>query len=421
LPRFFPLLHRNNKSVQAYFLAYIFGLLLCEKKKENMQVISKKIGVDYQGLHNFISHSPWCHKAMINETAKLTYSLFKKYNEPIVLAIDETSFLKKGSESVGVGHQYLGSEGKTANGQVVVFSALVQGTNCNLAQCELFVPESFASDADRMEKVGLDAKTFVFKTKNQLAKEQISQLVALDIKADLVVADAAYGADTSFRKHCKNEGLNYLLSLKEGNAVWFEEPENDKIKRKKITEWLFEIDNNTVSKRVKIVSNKSTVGAVADMFSLPVWTMDISTKEIQKEWLVILSKKGVQSYLITNIEVTMDNIDLITYYAGRRYFIERSFQNGKQLHGMSGYQVRKYRAMMHHMAAVCVLGLQFLEELYAEINEKPKASYEAIAELYKYIILAHADLRATALRDTKRYFPEKYDALKQSFDDNPEI
>jgi SRSO17 transposase len=333
---------------------------------------------------------------MINETAKLTYSLFKKYNEPIVLAIDETSFLKKGSESVGVGHQYLGSEGKTANGQVVVFSALVQGTNCNLAQCELFVPESFASDADRMEKVGLDAKTFVFKTKNQLAKEQISQLVALDIKADLVVADAAYGADTSFRKHCKNEGLNYLVSL-------------------------FEIDNNTVSKRVKIVSNKSTVGAVADMFSLPVWTMDISTKEIQKEWLVILSKKGVQSYLITNIEVTMDNIDLITYYAGRRYFIERSFQNGKQLHGMSGYQVRKYRAMMHHMAAVCVLGLQFLEELYAEINEKPKASYEAIAELYKYIILAHADLRATALRDTKRYFPEKYDALKQSFDDNPEI
>ena len=25
------------------------------------------------------------------------------------------------------------------------------------------------------------------------------------------------------------------------------------------------------------------------------------------------------------------------------------------------------------------------------------------------------------MRDTKRYFPEKYDALKQSFDDNPEI
>ena len=67
------------------------------------------------------------------------------------------------------------------------------------------------------------------------------------------------------------------------------------------------------------------------------------------------------------------------------------------------------------------IGLQFLEELYAEINEKPKASYEAIKELYSYIIFAHIDLRATALRDTKRYFLDKFEALKQSFEICPEI
>jgi len=421
LAHFFPLLHRQNKSVQEYFIAYIYGLLVCEKKMENMEVISKKIGVDYQGLHNFISHSPWCHKAMINEVARLTYSLFKNHNEPIVLAIDETSFLKKGTESVGVGHQYLGSEGKTANGQVVVFSALVQGTNCNLVQCELFVPERFATDAARMKKVGLDAETFVFKTKNQLAKEQISQLVTLDIKPDLVVADAAYGSDYSFRKHCSDNDLNYLLSVKEGNTVWFEEPENAKTKRKKISDWKYELTLNTVKKKVKIVSNKSTVGASHDLISLPVWTVNPSTNEIQKEWLVIVTKKDVQSYLISNIEVTMDNIDLIAHYAGRRYFIERSFQNGKQLHGLAGYQVRKYKAMMHHLAAVCILGLQFLEELYAEITEKPKATYEAITELYKNIVFSQIDLQASVLRDTKRYFPEKYEAIKQSFEDNLEI
>lgn len=65
------------------------------------------------------------------------------------LIIDETSFVKKGDRSVGVQRQYCGRLGKTENCQVGVFACLGRGDRASVVDFRLFLPESWAADAER--------------------------------------------------------------------------------------------------------------------------------------------------------------------------------------------------------------------------------------------------------------------------------
>ena len=66
-----------------------------------------------------------------------------------VLVIDETSFLKKGTHSVGVGVQYSGVTGKLENCQVGVFLAYVSPHGQTLYDRALYLPRDWAEDPAR--------------------------------------------------------------------------------------------------------------------------------------------------------------------------------------------------------------------------------------------------------------------------------
>jgi hypothetical protein len=74
------------------------------------------------------------HRSMINEDM----------GDPNgVLLFDETGFLKKGSDSVGVAKQYCGSIGKVENCQVGVFAAYASPHGYALVDKRLFIPEQW--------------------------------------------------------------------------------------------------------------------------------------------------------------------------------------------------------------------------------------------------------------------------------------
>lgn len=55
-------------------------------------------------------------------------------------------------------------------------------------------------------------------------------------------------------------------------------------------------------------------------------------------------------------------IERLAYMQAQRYWIERSFQDGKIKRGMSDYQVRGWRGWHHHMTMVMFSMLFLLEE-----------------------------------------------------------
>jgi hypothetical protein len=64
-----------------------------------------------------------------------------------VLIVDETGFVKKGADSVGVARQYCGALGKVETCQVGVFAAYASRQGYALVAKRLFLPEPWFSDA----------------------------------------------------------------------------------------------------------------------------------------------------------------------------------------------------------------------------------------------------------------------------------
>lgn len=380
---------------------------MAHTKKGNIENVASLVDVKYHNLHHFMSESPWNPNDVINEAAKLNYGLMKTHKEPIVLAIDETSFVKKGKNSAGVGPQYLGSLGKTANGQVVVMSSFVQGTNASLVAADLYLPEDFHSDADRMKKVGLDPLTHPFKTKTTLAMDQIERLLALKCKPDYIVADAGYGVSIDFREFCRGLNIKYILDIKENLKVWFKGADTQFVNQMKSVNSWQEYASTGLRQEVLVQSNKAQKPIIRKVTLIPVIVLDSETLNRIPQTLMVIEEPNVETkFKITNEPCELAQIEVLTKIAAHRYYIERSFQNAKQLFNLSGYQVRKYDALMKHIAMCIVLGYKYNLELYAAEQEVPYMSQNKLQRHFKAIL--------TALCEPQISLGELYKAIQQA-------
>ncbi|RJQ64300.1 MAG: hypothetical protein C4530_02240 [Desulfobacteraceae bacterium] len=59
------------------------------------------------------------------------------------MIFDETGFLEKGQDSIGVARQYCGTIGKVDNCQVGVFAAYVSESGYALIDQRVFIPEQW--------------------------------------------------------------------------------------------------------------------------------------------------------------------------------------------------------------------------------------------------------------------------------------
>lgn len=131
---------------------------------------------------------------------------------PEVWVIDDVSFPKCGTASVGVARQYCGAVGKRANCQVAVsVHAATDTASCPL-DWQLYLPREWADEPDRRRRAGVPDGTG-HQEKWRLALGLLDTLAAWRLKAPVVVADADYGVSTPFRLGLEQRGLAYVLAL----------------------------------------------------------------------------------------------------------------------------------------------------------------------------------------------------------------
>jgi SRSO17 transposase len=94
-----------------------------------------------------------------------------------VLIVDESGFVKKGKESVGVARQYCGSLGKVENGQVGVCAAYASRHGYGLVDKRLFMPETWVGEdyAERRHKCQVPEELRLH-TKPQWAAEMVKAI-----------------------------------------------------------------------------------------------------------------------------------------------------------------------------------------------------------------------------------------------------
>ena len=151
---------------RAHFFDYMVGQ--CSKlQRKSIEPMALQVeGGTIRGMQRFISDVDWDEAQMIWNYHQL---VAEEMGEPDgVLMFDETGFIKKGADSVGVARQYCGTLGKVENCQVGVFAAYAARQGYALVDKRLFLPEAWWTDAYAARRTkGPVPATLTFQSKPQ--------------------------------------------------------------------------------------------------------------------------------------------------------------------------------------------------------------------------------------------------------------
>ena len=203
---------------------YLRGLMLPGGRKsvEPMaaRVQPQNVRSAHQSMHHLVADADWSDRGLLAAvTAQVLPALVKK-DAACHWIIDDTGYAKKGTHSVGVARQYCGRLGKTDNCQVAVSLSIANDHGSLPMGYQLYLPQDWASDRARRKRAGVPAE-IEFRTKGDIALEQIHQALAAGLPRGVVLADAAYGTEAAWRDQLTRWGLQYAVAVREHTRVWY--------------------------------------------------------------------------------------------------------------------------------------------------------------------------------------------------------
>jgi SRSO17 transposase len=209
-------LARSDQRVKGQ--TYLRGLLL-DGRRKSMQPMAERLGVDHQGLQQFVSSSTWAVEPVRERLARRAVAVIA----PDAWVVDDTGFPKDGTASPGVARQYCGTLGKVGNCQIgVSICAVTDAASCPL-DWRLFLPASWddaaaatpeaaAVIAVRRARAGIPADVR-HHPKWRLALEMLDELAGWGLRPPVVAADAGYGNNADFRAGISARGSCYVVGV----------------------------------------------------------------------------------------------------------------------------------------------------------------------------------------------------------------
>jgi len=172
----------------------------------------------HQSLHHLVAMSEWSDTAVLERVRDWVMARLGQKSK-FYWIVDDTGFPKKGTHSVGLARQYCGQLGKQDNCQVAVSLSLATEQGSVPIGFRLYLPEKWAKDQRRRKKAGVPQEV-KFLTKPEIALEQIRAAKAAGVAVGIVLADAAYGNDTSWREELSEIELEYCVGVQSSTTVW---------------------------------------------------------------------------------------------------------------------------------------------------------------------------------------------------------
>jgi len=181
-----------------HFFNYMVGQCSALERKSIEPMALHVAGGNIRGMQRCLSDDVW-DEDLMRQTYHGLIAEEMGHSEG-VLMFDESGFVKKGKESVGVARQYCGTLGKVENSQVGVFAAYASRQGYALVDTRLFMPELWFTEdyADRRAKCNVP-EDITFHTKPQLAVEMLRAIRSEGrLPFKYIVADCLYGNSPDF-------------------------------------------------------------------------------------------------------------------------------------------------------------------------------------------------------------------------------
>lgn len=191
-------------------LLYLQGLLSPIERKNGWHLAEHAREITPYGMQRLLVGSIWDADRVRDD---LRQYVVEQVGDPkAVLAIDETSFPKRGDKSAGVRVQYCGTTGQVENCQVGVFLSYVTRASHVLIDRELYLPRAWTSDRKRCQAAGIPDDVS-FHTKCELAVQMLERVWAVRLPCAWVVADSVYGGNLDLRSWLEQHHLPYVLAV----------------------------------------------------------------------------------------------------------------------------------------------------------------------------------------------------------------
>jgi SRSO17 transposase len=327
----------------------------------------------HQSLHHIVADAPWSDEALLKQVRRQVLPAMTKKHKLAAWIVDDTGFPKKGTHSVGVTRQYCGQLGKQDNCRVAVSVSLATEHASIPATYQLYLPEIWANDAERRKQAGVP-KEIRFQTKPDMALGHIRQLVNEEVPRAVVLADAAYGNDNTFREGLEALGLSYAVGIQSSTALWgpgsgpLPPPPRGKMGR---PPRLLRRDKQhqplpakelalclTAAELRRVTWREGTRGSMRSRFAalrVRVAHRDYWRSEPHPEqWLLIqwpATEKEPTKYWLSNLPASISLRKLVAI-TKLRWRIERDYEELKQELGLGHFEGRNWRGFHHHATLV---------------------------------------------------------------------
>ena len=342
---------------------YCAGLLASEGRRsvEPIAAVTApcEVPAQHQRLLHFVANASWSDAAVLGKVRELILPVIERHGPIEAWIVDDTSFPKCGSKSVGVQHQYCGQLGKQANCQVAVTLSIANHHASLPIGYRLYLPQEWAKNAARRKKARIP-KEISFKTKPQIALEQIAKALAAGVPRGVVLTDASYGSNSGFRTGLSALGLEYVAAIIPTIMVRRVTDDGEvgpRLSVKKLARRLPKKAWHTITWREG--TNKKLRSRFA---RVQVRTAPIRGAAARgEETLLIEWPKGEREptkYWLATLDKNISFRALVDR-AKMRWRIERDYLELKQEIGLGHYEGRGWPGFHHH-ATLCIAAYGFL-------------------------------------------------------------
>ena len=276
--------------------------------------------------------------------------------------------------------QYCGQLGKQDNCQVAVSLSLANHHASLPVAYRLYLPEDWAEDSKRRRKTGVP-EDICFKTKPEIALEQIEAACKAGFPRGVVLMDAGYGCNTDLRAGISALALCYVAGIMPQTSVWA--PGTGPLPPKK---WS---GQGRPTKLIRRDAKHQPISVKQLALGLPkrAWRTirwrEGSTERLSsrfarlrvrvahrdynltegraEEWLLIEWPKGEDAptkYWLSTLPQDFTFRSLVDM-TKLRWRIERDYQELKQEVGLGHFEGRGWRGFHHH-ATLCIAAYGFL-------------------------------------------------------------
>ena len=368
---------------------YLKGLVLPGERKsvEPMaaRVCPENVRSAHQSMNHLVAAADWDDHAVLGVVAGQVAPELVRKDDRCWWIVDDTSHAKKGQHSVGVARQYSGRLGKTDNCQIAVSLSLANSYGSVPLDYRLYLPKEWTDDPARCRKAGVPEE-FEFRTKGQIAREEIERALTENIPRGIVLADAGYGTESDFRDWLQSQKLDYVLGVRESAAVWWGKhqpaqppPQSTGRPRTRVQRdarhqpiSVLEVARALAPKMWRNITwREGSCQSLSSRFARIRVRAANQNLAREEEWLLIEWPPGETEpvhYWLSTLPQEISFKQLVNNAMGR-WMIERDYEELKSELGLSHYEGRNWRGFHHH-ATLCIAayGFLMLQRLHGKKN-----------------------------------------------------